>query len=274
MKPTFPALPRLMLTAALALLTSNAFAQQNTTAQFALDFAQTDADTRVSSTIETDAVVTNSLFSATLVLKGAASLTGLSVDLRFDPAVLKVLSISEKTGDVNFDGRSNIADVLTLAERFNATVSSDTNPEYRYFDVVPSGVIDSDDINALMAKVNQGDLFWTSNPDASGFGDYETYPESVEVFEDPEVSNAKGLIDDIAVVLLPRQHPPQETFGFTGDARVAEIQFQFIGGISGSTTTLSFEDPVIIDAKTVVNDDGTLSGESRPDSPSVTIQIP
>lgn len=250
-------------------------AGQNDAASFTLDFSSSD-DTKSESTIGAEPAITDGVFTATVVLDNAVSLTGLSVDLRFDPNVLQVVAINETVGDVNFDGRANIADVLTLAERYEATLDADTgNPEYDYFDLVPSGVIDMDDINSLMSKINQTDLYWTSNPNATGFGDFQTYPESVEIFEDPAVSNAKGLIDDIAVVLLPRDHPPQDGFGFTGDARIATITFQVVEGQSGQTA-ISFEDPIVLDAATVINDDGSFqeNTESRPVSSEITITIP
>lgn len=250
-------------------------AGQNDAASFTLDFSASN-DNKIESDTTGDPVITDGMFTATLVLDGAVALTGLTVDLRFDPAKLQVVSINETVGDVNFDGRSNIADVLTLAERFEATLDANSgNPEYDYFDLVPSGVIDMDDINTLMAQINQTNLYWTSNPNADGFGDFQTYPESVEIFEDPAVSSAKGLIDDIAVVLLPRDHPPQEGFGFTGDARIATITFRIVDGQSGETT-ISFEDPIVLDASTVINDDGSFeeNTESRPVSSEITITIP
>ena len=249
-------------------------AGQNDAASFILDFSASD-DNKTESTLGSEPVITDGLFTATLVLDNAVSLTGLTVDLRFDPNVLQVVSINETVGDVNFDGRSNIADVLTLAERFEATLDeTNGNTEYDYFDLVPSGVIDMDDINTLMARINQTDLYWTSNPNTDGFSDFQTYPESVEIFEDPAVSSAKGLIDDIAVVLLPRSHPPEDGFGFSGDARIATITFQVIG--QSGDTTISFEDPIVLDAMTVINDDGSFeeNTESRPASPEITITIP
>ncbi len=252
-----------------------AMAGQNDSAVFTLDFSASN-DTKNESDTSGDPVITDGMFTATLVLDNSTALTGLTVDIRFDPAVLQLVSINETVGDINFDGRSNIADVLTLAERFEASLDPDTgNPEYDYFDLVPSGVIDMDDINSLLAQINQSDLFWTSNPNAEGFGDFQSFPESVEIFEDPAVSTAKGLIDDIAVVLLPRDHPPQDGFGFNGDARIATITFQVVEGQSGQTT-ISFEDPIVLDAATVINDDGSFeeNTESRPASPEITITIP
>lgn len=249
----------------------------NDNAQFSLDFVTDQNDSQASTTFEAEpvfeAVDGSQRFSCTLVVQGAVDLTGLSVDIRFNNAVLQLVDIYESRGDRNFDGRANVADVLAIGERFGLTIGP--NPELAYFDLDSTadsaGLIDVSDVNALLPFVNQDSLYWTFNSNATGF---ETFRESVEVFEDPAQSNTDGLIDDLAVVLLRRPETPVEGFGFTGDARVATLIFEVIGGTAGSTTPIQFEDPILLDEGTVINDDGSLQNESRPESPEVIITLP
>lgn len=245
----------------------------NSDASVVLDFQTTDADTRVQTTLDAQPVFFEengqTFFRATLTLQGAENLTGFNCDLVFDPAVLNVADIHEARGDLNFDGRSNIADILAIAERFNEPAGPDAQNGYSYFDRDASGasanVIDAGDINAVLPFINETSVFWTANQNQ----DLSQIRESVEIFEDPAVSNAKGRIDDLVVTLLSRQHPAQEGFGFDGDARIADITFVVVGDLSAGTT-ISFEDVMAIDEATVITQD-TITGAGVPIANPVVI---
>ncbi|MBN2328741.1 MAG: hypothetical protein JXR73_16485 [Candidatus Omnitrophica bacterium] len=249
----------------------------NDEATFLLDFQTTEADTQASTTLEetpefitvTTDNVTHTYFQATLVLKDAVGLMGCNCDLIFDKSKLNIVSIVEAQGDVNFDGRANIADVLTLAERFGQDTTSNG---LSYFDLNPSGdsanKIDSLDIEAITPHINQKTLFWTSNPNDV----LDDYRESFEIFESPIVSNENGKIDDIVVVLLPRIHPTPEGFGFGGDARICDIIFEVVQGASGETT-ISFEDVMAIDESTQITQTDIING-STPKTKNAVITLP
>ncbi|MGC9327037.1 MAG: dockerin type I domain-containing protein [Candidatus Hinthialibacter sp.] len=249
----------------------------NDEATFLLDFQTTENDSQTSSTIENSPEfvtvtvdnVTHTYFQVTLVLKGAVDLMGCNCDLVFDKSKLNVISIVEAQGDVNFDGRANIADVLTLAERFGQDTTSNG---LSYFDLNPTGEsankIDALDIEALTPHINQKTLFWTSNPNA----DLSAIRESFEIFESPAVSNENGKIDDIVVVLLPRIHPTPEGFGFDGDARICDIIFEVVQGASGETT-ISFEDASAIDESTEITQTDIING-SVPKTQNSVVTLP
>lgn len=251
----------------------------NPDAVFTLDFATTTEDSQSSSTIDTSPeffeVDGNQHFRCTLILPAVQNLIGLSCDLRFNPDVLNVVSINEARGDLNFDGRVNVADVLTIGERSGSFVGS--NPEWTYFDLDSSGtstgVLDSADIDVLLPLIesNPDTLFWTANPDASSL---EIIRESVEIFEDPAVSNSNGFIDDIAVVLLRRPEVAIEGFGFDGDARIVDIEFVIVGGDTGQPASITLEDGVILDEGSVVNEDGSLESVNTPTNQTITITLP
>ncbi len=234
----------------------SAFAQgRNDNATFLFDYQTTSADTQTTSTIDdTPSPVFyedadgNIFFDATVVLRGAVDLVGVNCDVVFEADKLQVVSIHEARGDLNFDGRSNIADILVLGEMFNQLTNEDG---YSYFDRAQSegseGQVDYQDIEAVLPFINENNIFWTANPNL----DFTALRESVEIFESPEVSNTRGKIEDLVVVLLSRIHPIPDDFGFNGDARIADITFQVIGDISAGTT-IRFEDRMAIDEGTVI----------------------
>jgi len=150
-------------------------------------------------------------------------------------------------------------------------------------------VINMADVNAIAEYFAEPGKFWTVNTDDA------TIKESAEIFEEPTVSNQNGKIDDIVCVLLPREHPeateykPAEGeatffgpagFGFTGDARVAEITFQPVTGFTG-TTTLTFADKSAITEESVlvitrqnnVITDQEIIGELEPADEPVELSI-
>lgn len=246
---------------------------RNANAIFALDFSTTAEDSLTSTTLEQTPQIQDNQFTVTLVLMGSTDLVGVNCDLDFDESVLQVVDIHEASGDVNFDGRENIADVLTLTERFNASVDQNG---FSFFNFANTGdsadVIDMDDVNSLIPLIESNDsLFWTNNPDFE-----VTLPirESVEIFEDPAISNQNGLIDDIVTVLLPRQHPEQgfvEGFGFDGDARIAEITFQIIDE-SATETTIQFSDVLAIDEGTIITTT-EINNASQPQADPIVVPL-
>lgn len=251
----------------------------NPEASFTLDFVTDTNDTQTETLVESTPtffeVDGTQRFRCTLVLPDVENLIGLSCDLRFNPSVLQVVSIHEARGDLNFDGRVNISDVLTIGERFGDFIGS--NPEWTYFNLdntgSSAGILDGGDVDALLPLLesNPDTLFWTANPDASNL---DSIRESVEIFEDPLTSNSNGLIDDIAVVLLRRPEVPVEGFGFDGDARIVDIEFEIIGGDSGQEVSITLEDGVILDESSVVNEDGSLENVDIPDEVTVTLTLP
>lgn len=246
---------------------------RNTEARFVLDFVTDHNDSQTSSSIEITPQFFQdngaTYFLCTLVLLDSVDLMGLSCNIRFDNSVLRVDDIFEIPGDMNFDGRSNIADILTLGERLGIDVSE--HPELALYDLAGTGFVDRDDIDILRDYLNLETLYWTQNPNTS---DFDIVRESVTLFEDPEASNAKGIIEDIASVLLRRPETPIEGFGFTGDARVATIVFEIIGGETGQSVVLSLEDGVVLDEGTAVNSDGSLTNASQIESTQVEIALP
>jgi len=259
------------------LFLSNVYAGDNDEASLVLDFKTTGEDSQFASNIDStpDFVEvdvdgeTRNRFTATLVLKSATNLMGVNCDLIFDNTKLKIVDISESKGDLNFDGRENIADILTLAERFG---ESTTSEGMSYFDLDSEGdsvdKIDDKDIEAVSANINQATLFWTCNPNS----DLSTIRESGEIFESPEVSNQNGKIDDIITFLLSRIHPTPAGFGFDGDARIVDIVFEVISGSSGETT-ISFDDAIVIDEATEITQTEIINS-STPKSINSLIILP
>jgi len=245
---------------------------RNTEASFTLDFATNGGDTQLVSEIKTTPTITDNRFTATLVLQSASDLVGVNCDIVFDNTVLNVVSITEAQGDLNFDGRANVADILTLGERFNASTEQNG---FNYFNRSADGdsatVIDTADIDAVRPFIGETTLHWTSNPNNAVD---EPIRESVEIFEDPSVSNANGVIDDVVVVLLPREHPDQgfvEGFGFDGDARIADITFEIINP-DATEAVISFADVLAIAEGTVITTT-EITNASTPQAQSVTIPL-
>ncbi len=267
--------------------TGSAFSQDsndgiNSDAEFVFDFQTTLDDTQTVSVIENSPVIENNRFTVTLVLSGVENLCGVNCDIKFDPAVLKVVDIHEARGDLNYDGRSNIADILTLGERFGDEVTDENGFEYfnRNKEGDSANIIDMADISTVLPFLNERNLFWTSNAN----NNLDTIRESVEIFPTPEViqnhanETGEGLIDDIVAVLLPREHPVSgfapEGFGFDGPyARIADITFEIIGGDSGSTTEITIEDRLAIDENTIITASGK-EGESIPQGNPIAITLP
>lgn len=249
---------------------------KNATANFVLDFQTTSDDSVTASTIETAPSFvqidvegeTRTRFTCTVVLQGAVDLTGVNCDLTFDPAILNVVDIHEARGDMNFDGRGNIADVLALAQRFN--VATNSGDGFSFFDIATDGaslnVIDDADLEALKSLINQTEIYWTSNQNE----DLSVIRESFEVFQDPALSNASGRIDDIVTVLLRRPETPVEGFGFDGDARVAEITFEVVGIIPEEGTVIQFEDRLAIDEDSIITVEA-IENASEPQGNAITI---
>ncbi len=225
---------------------------------FKLDFDSSN-DSILHSTIDAPPSVIRAAdgpFTVTVVLTGASKLVGANCDLIFNPDQLRVVNIQESYGDVNFDGRSNVFDIREVGARVNSAELYEA-----YYDRVETyGVLDMADVNAIAEYFAKPGKFWTVNTDDT------TIRESVEIFEEPSISNQNGRIDDIVCVLLPREHPeateykPVEGeatffgpagFGFNGDARIAEITFQPVTGFSG-TTTLTFADKSAITEESVL----------------------
>jgi hypothetical protein len=208
-------------------------------------------------------------FQVTVVLDDAVDLIGVNFDLVFDNTVLNVVDIFENRGDRNFDGRANIADVLALGERLGLPYDQ---LGYSYFDLDNQGtVIEVGDINVLQNLLQNPlpnlNLYWTSNPDTN----LDTIRESVEIFETPEQCNADGVLDDFVVTLLPRNHPPQDDFGFNGDARIVDIVFQVIDP-AATSTVISFQDAMVITEQTEITTTEII-GAVTPDTPDVTIPL-
>ncbi len=256
----------------------------NDEAVLLLDFQTTSEDSQNETAVEETPEFTgeeDQFFSATLVLTGVQDFVGFNCDLLFDPEVLRVVEIHEARGDMNFDGRSNIADVLAVAERLGEEVSEENGYDFfnREIEGESGDVIDIQDVNAILPHLNERNLFWTSNPNH----DLNKIRESVEIFEDPAViqqrieEGGRGMIDDIVVVLLPRERTEEgfvpEGFGFNGDARIADITFEIIGGESGDTTEISFENVLAVDESTRVTTAEITDG-SEPQAPVVTITLP
>ncbi len=248
------------------LIAAGAVAQEPT---FQLDFDSSN-DTIDSSVIDPPPVFTglDGPFKVTVVLSHAQNLMGVNCDLSFDNAHLQVVDIQETYSDLNFDGRANVFDIREIGERLNATEGQDLYEEF--FDRAggaPDGVIDLSDVDAIAEFFAEPGIFWTVNTDPVRIR------ESVEVFEDPSVSNENSVIDDIVCFLLPREHPPTAGFGFTGDARIAEITFQPVDGFVG-TTTLTFTETWAVDEDTEVNEEtGEITGDLTPQSQPVEITI-
>lgn len=252
---------------------------RNGNAMLVLDFQTTSADTLTLSVIDAQPQFytvdvngqTRTRFNTTFVLQGAVDLVGMNCDLVFDKNVLQVIDIHEARGDLNFDGRSNIADVLTLAERFNEPTN--TGNGYSFLDRDSTGasanVIDMNDINAILTFINENSIFWTSNPNHD-----LSIPlrESVEIFENPSVSNANGRIKDLVVTLLSRIHPIPAGFGFDGDARIADLTFEVIGDLTNGTT-IRFENTTVIDEGTQITQEAILNA-STPQTPDLIIRQP
>ncbi|MBD3266557.1 hypothetical protein GF373_07785 [bacterium] len=265
----------LLITGFFAAPICHAVGGKNDSAKFFLDFKVTTDDSQTSSTIDTftpdviQEINGENYLTLTLVLSPVTDLVGVNCDLKFDNTKLQVVNIHEDQGDINFDGRANIADILTLSERFGA---STTENGFSYFDRNKEGesaeTIDQGDIDVIKPYINQKNIFWTSNPNTN----ISSIRESVEIFESPEESNADGTIDDIVAVLLSRVHPYEEGFGFgdSADARIAEITFKVIG--SGDAV-FSFEDGRAIDVDTVITQDGITNG-SEPTGDAITISLP
>lgn len=253
------------------------FSGVNDDAVFVLDFKTTSNDAQLTTTIDAQPEFVlvdvggqaRNRFSATVVLKNASNLLGVNCDLVFDKTKLRIVEIHEAKGDLNFDGRANVADVLTLGERFG---QSTTSGGLGYFDLDSTAdsanKIDGKDIEAVIPYINEKTLFWTSNPNDN----LQNIRESVDIFESPAISSENGKIDDIVVVLLPRIHPTPQGFGFDGDARIADIVFEVVPGATGETT-ISFEDGMAIDESTEITQ-STINNGSAPKSQNAVITLP
>ena len=257
----------LAFTFAMLVTTSAVFAQEPV---FRLDFDSSN-DTIKTSIIDPPPPVftmDDVPFTVTVVLTGAQDLMGVNCDLSFDNAHLQVVDIQETAGDLNFDGRANVFDIREVGSRLNATEGQDLYEEF--FDRAgdqPDGVIDLADVDAVAEFFAKPGIFWTVNTEPA------TIKESVEVFEDPSVSNENGVIDDIVCFLLPRDHPPEAGFGFDGDARIADITFRPVDGFVG-TTELTFTQTWAVDENTQVNEEtGDIIGDLTPQSQPVSITI-
>ncbi len=241
--------PRVLLVFSLiAVFASPAFAQPwNNDAVFRFDTTPGD-DTRTSSAITDGPYTADSrTFTVTVVLQGADKLMGANCDIDFDETKLQVVSVQETFGDVNFDGRVNVFDVREIGARIG------TEPggvDYsQYFDLDGDDQIGESDLALVAADpgFNIQGLFVTSNDP----NDLTDILESVEIFEDPAVSNQNGFIDDVVFVLLVRPGDDRESRSFPGDAfpgdaRIASITFSALDDFQGGETEISFQSDSLI----------------------------
>ncbi len=267
-----------LLFALLAAFVFPVFAQnQNDSAVFRLDVTQGD-DTQSLSAFTTDAIPNvGRTFTVTVVLDDAQKLMGANCDLDFDESVLEVVSIEESRGDINFDGRVNIFDVREIGTRFGATPDSTELDYSEYFDLSDDDELNSNDVLVVAGddEFNVQGIFLTSNnPNSSDIR------ESVEIFENPALSNQKGFVDDIVFVLLrrPDSDKTPDEFSFTGDARIAEITFQAKEGFNGGETSLSFisDSLIAIDSGTTITTtsiDGASDSASGLSGQSLTVNV-
>ena len=178
---------------------------------------------------------------------------------------------------MNFDGRANVFDVREVGSRLDTTTDSELyDPYFDRADGRADGAIDLGDVEAISAFFARPGIFWTVNTDDV------TIRESVEIFEYPAESNETGKVDDIACVLLPREHPPAPGvtdgtlaapagFGFNGDARIAVITFQPVNGFVGQTELSISDTSAITEDSVFVGMD--ITGILAPDGESVEITV-
>lgn len=236
--------PRVLLVVSLiAVFVSPVFAQPwNNDAVFRFDTTSGD-DTRALSAITDGPFTADSrTFTVTVVLQGANKLMGANCDIDFDETKLQVVSVQETFGDVNFDGRVNVFDVREIGARLG---SEPGGLDYsQYFDLDGDDQIGASDLALVAAdpEFNVQGLFVTSNDP----NDLTDVLESVEIFEDPAVSNQNGFIDDVVFVLLVRPGDDREALSFPGDARIAAITFSALDDFQGGETEISFQSDSLI----------------------------
>jgi len=179
---------------------------------------------------------------AYLVVKDAANMTGVSVDITFDNTGLQLVDIVEVPGDLNFDGSIDLNnEVVPIINQFVAEFNFEVDDNAGFTDGYgrQSAVVydkDADGLTGLNDEVvpviNQfidefnfaPAVFWTQEVLFTS-----SFDESVEIFDPVAKSNTggdnPGVIDDITVVLLKRPGRT-EAFGYTGNAVVAKLTFK------------------------------------------------
>ncbi len=175
-----------------------------------------------------------------LVLEGVTDMIGVSADVKYDDTVLQLVSqgkgVTEDRGDVNFDGKVNVFDIVKLIQERQSRDSG--NPAVAYYDLDENAAINVFDIVRVIQNRQQADggvHFWT-NTSQSALSRTDT--ESVEIFDNNVTS---GLIDDLVAVLLIRPEGGvrvDTNRGFDGDAQrtdpslqnavIARLEFQVI----------------------------------------------
>ena len=137
-----------------------------------------------------------------LVLTNVEDLIGMSTDIKFDPNVLQLagagLGVTEDRGDVNFDGKVNMFDIVELITERQARGSGAT--PIAYYDLNEDGNVDVFDVVRVVNNrkaADSGVNFWTNT--RAGAMALPQAAESVEIF-DNDAPN--GLLDDLDAVLL------------------------------------------------------------------------
>lgn len=184
-----------------------------------------------------------------LVLTGVQDLVGVSADVKFDPNVLQLVGsgqgVTEDRGDVNFDGKVNVFDIVTLIAERQARDSGST--PITYYDLNEDGSVNVFDIVRNINNRQSADTgvnFWTNTRAGAMALPQET--ESVEIFD----NNApNGLLDDLVAVLLISpvggvrndtgrgfDSDTQRTDPATQNATIARLEFQVVTQTPQSTT--------------------------------------
>jgi dockerin type I repeat protein len=192
-----------------------------------------------------------------LTLVDVDDMIGVSADITYDPAVLKLLGdgqgLTEDRGDLNFDGAVNVTDILQVVNERKAR-DGGADP-IDYYDINDDGAANVTDILRVVKNRQAADTgvnFWTNTRSGATVLTWptgEVPTESVEIF-DNNVSN--GLIDDLVAVLLIRPNTSgvrvDTDRGFTSDgtrpdpatqnAVIARLEFEVLAA-SPTTTTLN-----------------------------------
>lgn len=187
-----------------------------------------------------------SVVTAYVVVTGVTEMLGANCDVLYDSSLIELISITEQAGDINFDGIPALPDVLQIVSFFGQPTGTAEVPSYYDREVVfTPGVVALADILSVVSGFGVDTDFWTNNlgVDLTAFGGFR---ESVEIYDPVAVSNANNMIDDVVAVLLARPEVRADEnlwrqFAFTGDAIMAELQFNVVGA-AGQTATLSIRD--------------------------------
>lgn len=177
-------------------------------------------------------------------------LTGISADVEFDPNILELVDIYELKGDVNFDGFQDVTDMVTIFQSAAFDTSREDEGYIGYYDIDRDDFVDVTD----MVRIFQSEQFDTAGGEYWTNNEGEFVRESVEIFDDPRLSNTggahPGFIDDVVAVLLLR--PDANNDGFADDgsgfntnawsgerAVIATMQFRVKAAPAGGTTQIA-----------------------------------